>query len=88
MIKHIVLADPLLKKLKDKKTFPKGIREKFYWCVDMLLTNEGHPSLRNKKIQGTENYWEFSITTNYRCIYRRDKDTAVLLEMGKHEDMF
>lgn len=88
MIKEIVIAEPLLKKLKNKKTFPGEIREKFTWCVDMLLQNEHHPSLRHKKIIGTENYWEFSITMNYRCVYRKENEIAYLLEMDKHDDIF
>lgn len=88
MIKRVILADPLKKKLKDKKALPQQIKEKFYWCIEMLFENDNHPSLHNKKIQGTENYWEFSITMNYRCVYRKDQDTAFILEVGKHEDVF
>jgi len=87
MIENIAVAKPLKKKLRNKKAFPKQIREKFYQCIDMLLKNEKHPSLRNKKIEGTQNYWEFSITMNYRCVYRKEKGTAFLLEFGKHEDI-
>ena len=88
MIKHVILADPLKKKLKNKKKFPDQIRAKFYWCVEMLLKNSEHPSLRNKKIEGTQDYWEFSITMNYRCVYRKEKETIYLLELAKHEDIF
>jgi len=88
MIKNIIVAAPLKKKLKEKKGFSKQIREKFYWCVDMLLKNENYPSLRNKRIEGTQNYWEFSVTMNYRCVYRKERDTIYLLEVGKHEDIF
>ncbi len=54
----------------------------------MLLKHESHPSLRHKKIEGTEVYWEFSITMNYRGVYRRDEGKAFLVEVGKHEDVF
>ena len=87
MVKTILLAEPLKKKLKDKKALPQQVKEKFYWCVDMLLKNQNHPSLRNKKIEGTQNYWEFSVTMNYRCVYRREEDKAILLELGTHEDV-
>ena len=88
MIKQVILAETLKKKLKDKKALPQQVKEKFYWCAERLLEDENHPSLRNKKIQGTENYREFSITMNYRCVYRKEQDTAFLLEIGKHEDVF
>jgi mRNA-degrading endonuclease YafQ of YafQ-DinJ toxin-antitoxin module len=85
MIEEIVIPYSLKKRIKK---LPLEIRKKFYWSLNMLLNNETHPSLRNKKIEGTLNYWEFSITMNYRCIYRREKNKALILEIGKHEDVF
>ena len=88
MIKSIVLADPLKKKLKKKGLFPTEIKDKFYWCLETLIKDEHHPSLRHKKIQGTTDYWEFSVTMNYRCVYRREGEIIFLLALGKHEDIF
>ena len=85
MSKRIIIPHSVKKNLKK---LPKQMREKFYWCLNMLLEDENHPSLRNKKIKGTQNYWEFSITMNYRCIYRKEKDTIYLLAIGKHEGVF
>lgn len=88
MIRKIYIPDNLKKKLKNKKKFPSQVREKFYWCLDMLRENPQHPSLRHKLIQGTTDVWEFSITMNYRGVYRRKKDEAFLLVIAKHEDAF
>ncbi len=85
MIREVIVPPTLRKKIKK---LPEEIRKKFYWSAGMLLENESHPSLRHKKIQGVEGYWEFSLTMNYRCVYYREANNAVLLEIGKHEDVF
>lgn len=82
------MPDHLIKKLKNKKKLSAPLREKFYWCLDMLTKNSQHPSLRNKTIKGVTNIWEFSINKNYRYIYRKEKDKAFILAIVKHEDAF
>ena len=88
MIRIIHIPDNLIKILKNKKKLSAPIREKFYWCLDMLTKNPQNPSLRNKTIKGTFNTWEFSINKNYRCIYRKEKEEAYILAIVKHEDAF
>ncbi len=88
MIKRIHIPDNLTKKLKHKKKLSAPIKEKFYWCLDMLMKNPQHPSLRNKTIKGTINTWEFSINKNYRCIYKKENEEAYILAIVKHEDAF
>jgi len=88
MIREIHIPGPLKKKLKSKKWLSGQIREKFYWCLDTLLKNPSYPSLRHKPIKGTADKWEFSITMNYRCVYRRVNDSAFILTIAKHEDTF
>ena len=92
MINRIHIPDHLIKKLKNKKKLSAPIsapiKEKFYWCLDILTKNPQHPSLRNKTIKGTINTWEFSINKNYRCIYRKEKEEAYILAIVKHEDAF
>ncbi len=88
MNRKIHIPEHLVKSLKGKGKFPKPIKEKFYWCLDMILENPQYPSLRNKTVKGTTDIWEFSITKNYRCIYRKDKEDIYILAIAKHEDAF
>ena len=88
MIRIIHIPDNLIKILKNKKKLSAPIREKFYWCLDMLTKNPQHPSLRNKTIKGTIDTWEFSINKNYRCIYRKEQEEIYILAIMKHEDAF
>ena len=46
MIRKIHIPDNLTKKLKNKKKLSAPIKEKFYWCLDILTKNPQHPSLR------------------------------------------
>ena len=85
MIKETIIPYSLKKRIKK---LPSNIGNKFYWCLDMLLKNENYPSLRNKEVEGVSNYGEFSITLNYRCVYRKEENRVFLLEIGKHENVF
>jgi mRNA-degrading endonuclease RelE of RelBE toxin-antitoxin system len=85
VIKKIIISKSLRKKIRK---LPVEVREKFYWSIDMLIKNERHPSLRHKKIEGARTYWEFSITMNYRAVYRQEGDKGFLSAVGKHEDVF
>lgn len=85
MIKEVIIPVSVSKTIRK---FPKEIREKLYWSIDKLLEDPSYPSLRHKKISGTEFYWEFSITMNYRGVYRQEKDKGFLIAVGKHEDIF
>ena len=82
---RIVVANTVEKQIRK---LPKNVREKFYWCLETRQENPRHPSLRNWRIQGSETDWEFSITMNYRAIYRLDKTDLILKNVGKHEDVF
>ena len=90
MIKKIHVPDSLKKKLREKKKkkLPQQVIEKFYWCLGQLLENPRHPSLRHKPVQGSKDKWEFSITMNYRCVYRKKGSEAFLLLVAKHDDAF
>jgi len=88
VIRKIHIPDNLTKKIKNQKKLSVPIKEKFYWCLDMLTKNPQHPSLRNKTIKGTIDTWEFSINKNYRCIYRKEQEEIYILAIMKHEDAF
>lgn len=88
MIRKIHIPQHIIKSLKSNRKFPKEIKEKFYWCLDMLLENPQYPSLRNKTVKGTTCTWEFRINKNYRCLYRKNSEDVFILAIAKHEDVF
>ena len=84
MAQKIVIPKPIRKKILK---LPSYVRDKFWFSLEKLLEDPSYPSLRHKKIEGT-NHWEISITMNYRATYRTEENSLIILNVGKHEDVF
>lgn len=70
-------------KLLKKRALDIGQVEKF---LRLLLENPGHPSLRVKKIQGTEDVFEASFNLYIRITFNYVKpDTIYLRNVGEHD---
>jgi mRNA-degrading endonuclease RelE of RelBE toxin-antitoxin system len=80
---NIVIPDSVVRALN---ALPKEIGLKFWEQLERLLANPAHPSLRNEKLKGTDQ-WAFSITMNYRASYFRDKSNVVITAIGTHKDV-
>ena len=53
--------------------------------VILLSENPFHPSLRTKRIQGTDNLFECSVNMDIRIIwYYEDNELIMLLDVGHH----
>ncbi len=71
-----------------KKTFnklPRDIRELTYQKLHLLVNDPFHPSLRVKKMKGTESIWEMSITMNCRLTFENRTDEILLRKIGTHD---
>jgi hypothetical protein len=79
----IVIPDTVLKNLNG---LPKEIRLKFWEQLERLIRNPSHPSLRNEKLTGTDQ-WAFSITMNFRATYVRTKTALVITAIGTHKEV-
>jgi len=53
---------------KEYKNLPEKIQKAFDQKLPILLQDISYPSLRIKRIQGTKNRWEGSITMKYLVI--------------------
>jgi mRNA interferase RelE/StbE len=67
------------------RRLPKAIRKETYEKLGMLLSDPSHPSLRVKRIKGTDGIWEFSVTMNYRVTFEIDDDRLILRRIGTHD---
>lgn len=83
MATDIIIPDTVLKTLNG---LPKEIRLKFWEQLEKLLRNPSHPSLRNEKLKGTEQ-WAFSITMNYRATYDRTGTALIINAVGTHKEV-
>ena len=54
--------------------------------VELLSQNPMHPSLRTKKIQGTDNLYECSVNMDIRIIWYYEGDQIIILiDVGHHD---
>lgn len=83
MATNIIIPDTAIKRLNN---LPKEIKVKFWEQIERLTTNPSHPSLRNEKLKGTDQ-WAISITMNYRATYIRTEKSIVITAIGTHKDV-
>ncbi len=64
------------------ETEKKQLRKK----LTILAENPLHPSLRTKRIQGTNDLFECSVNMNIRIIWYYEGDTMIILvDVGHHD---
>lgn len=83
MATDIIIPETVLKKLN---SLPKEIRLKFWQQLERLIRNPSHPSLRNEKLTGTDQ-WAFSITMHFRATYVRTKTALIITAIGTHKEV-
>ena len=71
----------------------KKIQEKFIQKLEIFLENENDRTLRNHRLKGSrKNEFSFSITGDFRAIYEKEKDNAVIIftfiDIGKHSQVY
>jgi len=69
---------------KQYKRLPKEIQDAFDKKLQLFLEDMSHPSLRVKRIQGTKDRWEGSITMKYRFTFQITGDTVIFRAIGSH----
>ena len=71
---------------KEYNNLPKEIQKAFDEKLSLFLKQTAHPSLRVKRIQGTKNRWEGSITMQYRFTFQfLNKNGVLLRTIGTHD---
>ncbi len=70
---------------KEYNRLPKKIQTAFNEKLTLFLKEISHPSLRVKRIQGTKNRWEGSVTMKYRFTFEFLKDEVLFRTIGTHD---
>ncbi len=70
---------------KGYRILPKEIQRNFDNKLSLFLKNMFHPSIRTKRIQGTKNRWEGSVTMNYRFTFELVENTVIFRTIGTHD---
>jgi len=70
---------------KEYSNLPKEIQKAFDQKLQFLLQDTSHPSLRVKRIEGTKNRWEGSVTTKYRSTFEFLENGLIFRAIGTHD---
>jgi len=70
---------------KEYNALPKEIQKAFDKKLVLFLQNMFHPSLRVKRIQGTKDRWEGSVTMKYRFTFEFPENTLIFRTIGTHD---
>lgn len=70
--------------LRDYRALPADIRERVEKQLRLLLEDYRHPSLRLKKLKGTDKF-EIRISKGYRLTLRLNKEYMELRRVGTHD---
>lgn len=70
--------------LRDYRALPADIRQRVEKQLRLLLEDYRHPSLRLKKLKGTDKF-EIRISKGYRLTLRFDKEHMELRRVGTHD---
>jgi len=70
--------------LRDYRALPIEIRERVEKQLRLLFEDFRHPSLRLKKLKGTDKF-EIRISKGYRLTLRFDKEHLELRRVGTHD---
>ena len=69
---------------KDYRALSKEIRELFEIKLPLFLSNPRHTSLRVKRLIGTADRWEGSVTMNYRFTFQFAEGKVLFRRIGAH----
>jgi len=67
---------------KEYKALSRDVQEAFEKKLSLFLENFHHPSLRVKRITGTIDRWEVSVTMNYRFTFQFESGKVFFRRIG------
>ncbi len=74
------------KKFKNQyQAMPIEIKQAFNEKLALFFVDMLHPSLRVKKIKGTVDRWEGSVTMKYRFTFHFEGEAIVFRAIGTHD---
>ena len=70
---------------KSLKRLPPHIQRKFREQLQRLVEAPHHPSLKLKKMRGTDDIWEARVDYQYRLVFSYMPDGMLLHDIGTHQ---
>ena len=63
---------------------PAAVQKAFFKQIHLLSENFRHPSLRAKKLEGSEDRWQARVNRDWRFYFHIAGDTYVILDLIPH----
>ena len=70
---------------KRYKKLPAELQERVKKTLLLFADNPQHPSLGNKKMEGTDSLWELRVSQGYRITYEKIPGGIFLRRVGTHD---
>ena len=70
---------------KQYKKLPFEMRERVNKTLLLFSEDPHHPSLGNKKMEGTDHIWELRVSQGYRITYEKIPGGVFLRKVGTHD---
>ncbi len=67
------------------QALPRDVQDRVKKTLLLYAANPRHPSLGNKKMEGTEDIWELRVTQSHRITYQRIPGGIFLRRVGTHD---
>ena len=72
---------------KSYRKLSKGEQKTLHKKLTLMSKNPHHPSLRTKKVQGTNDIFECSVTISIRMTWQYDDGSILLRVVGNHDEV-
>lgn len=72
--------------VKRYQRLPQAVQKKIDKQIQFLGTDFFYPSLRTKKLEGKQDWWEFRIDYHYRMIGKKINNSIILHSVGPHDE--
>jgi mRNA-degrading endonuclease RelE of RelBE toxin-antitoxin system len=73
--------------IRDYRKLPELLQETVDKQLELLLSNQRHPSLNIKIMNDPRNIWEGRATASYRFTFQIEGDVYVLRRVGAHDTL-
>jgi mRNA-degrading endonuclease RelE of RelBE toxin-antitoxin system len=71
--------------IRDYRALPDQLQRIVDKKLELLLSNQRHPSLHIKKMQDPRDIWEGRITQGYRFTFQMEGEVCMLRRLGTHD---
>ncbi len=90
MINKVIWDEGFKKSYKKKLKNNERLKDKFWEAMESFSENPSDPQLRTHKLTGKlDGLWAFSVSYDYRVVFRfMNKEEVLLIDIGSHDEVY